>query len=129
MPLASQNNTEPFVERRRQAMIDRAISLQKEHDEQRRYAENALNLWDTERLGDLVDLGEGLLVAEVIDRSRGTLWEPLVDGQRSKTHERYDSRWHAILAAIGQRFDAGDDADLYAARVLRVPESWNSRPI
>jgi hypothetical protein len=103
-------------------MVDRAVVMQKERDDQRQAALDALNLMRGEGLGDLIDLGDGtLLVAEIVGAT-GSLWQPLVDGKQAKTRRRYYDRWAAILAAIGTRFGAGDGAEVFAGRVLNVPE-------
>ena len=122
-PMAEKVPAQSFTDSRREKLTARAVNLQAERDAQHDRVRDTLSLFRGERLGEVLDLGAGVVVAEILNPAglpdRGSQWEPLVNGRRA--HERFYTRWLAVLAAVGMVHDAGSDAAMYAARVLNVP--------
>jgi hypothetical protein len=116
-----------IAQQRRQALVDRAVELQQERADNRLSVEKALRLFPGERLGDLVELADGVVVAEILNAAgdyEAPLWQIVLDGTAMPM--RYLDRWTAVLAAVGLRFNAGPHASRYAARVLNVPQQEES---
>lgn len=115
-----------IAQQRRQALVDRAVKLQQERDDNWQSAEKALNLFRGESLGDLVELADGVLVTEILHPAGHyePLWQIVLDGTAMPM--RYLDRWTAVLAAVGLRFNAAPSASRYAARVLNVPQQEES---
>jgi hypothetical protein len=114
------DGTETFPERVKRQMTQAAVTLVEEMQRTRREVEAALRLGRGERLGELITLSQGVFVAEVTGNPFGTTWRHVVNG---KAHfNTFTDRWAAILDAIGAWHGAGEDASLFAGRVLLLPE-------
>ena len=116
--------TQPWLDRRRQQLVDIAIARDTERSNRYHAVRDALRLGRGQRLGEWIELTEdgSVTVAEAVGGSFGTVWHTLVEGRVS--HIAYPDRWTAILGAIARIHDprGREDAAPYAARVLQIPE-------
>lgn len=98
-----------------------AEAAQDAQQQRRREIVEALGLDRRERALEVLDLGNGDAVVEVV-LSMGTMWAAVVDNKRPR--EYHPSRDAALVHLVAQRHDGVTTrAHEYALRVLNVPSA------